>query len=114
MEPVDLRLMDEFQRDLPRPAFVDVLAGKRRGGKTWVKVACVVLAAVAVPQRRHPDGLIRAFVGWLVVPSYPEQREMHEDLQSSISYAGGRVLADLKKVNYVILGGENAGEHLFM
>ncbi|MBV8501226.1 MAG: GMP reductase [Paucibacter sp.] len=41
-------------------------------------------------------------------------REMQEDLQSSISYAGGRTLADLKKVNYVILGGENAGEHLFM
>ena len=42
------------------------------------------------------------------------QREMKEDLQSSISYAGGRGLADLRKVNYVILGGENAGEHLFM
>jgi len=41
-------------------------------------------------------------------------REMREDLQSSISYAGGRQLADLKKVNYVILGGENAGEHLLM
>ena len=41
-------------------------------------------------------------------------REMREDLQSSISYAGGRCLADLKKVNYVVLGGENAGEHLFM
>ena len=41
-------------------------------------------------------------------------REMREDVQSSISYAGGRVLADLKKVNYVVLGGENAGEHLFM
>jgi GMP reductase len=41
-------------------------------------------------------------------------REMREDLQSSISYAGGRTLTDLKKVNYVILGGENAGEHLFM
>ena len=41
-------------------------------------------------------------------------REMREDLQSSISYAGGRVLADLKRVNYVILGGENAGEHLLM
>ena len=41
-------------------------------------------------------------------------REMREDVQSSISYAGGRVLADLKKVNYVILGGENAGEHLLM
>jgi len=41
-------------------------------------------------------------------------REMREDLQSSISYAGGRTLADLRKVNYVILGGENASEHLLM
>ena len=41
-------------------------------------------------------------------------REMHEDVQSSISYAGGTRLADLRKVNYVVLGGENAGEHLFM
>ena len=41
-------------------------------------------------------------------------REMREDLQSSISYAGGRGLADLRRVNYVILGGENAGEHLLM
>jgi GMP reductase len=41
-------------------------------------------------------------------------REMREDLQSSISYAGGRALADLRKANYVVLGGENAGEHLFM
>jgi GMP reductase len=41
-------------------------------------------------------------------------REMREDLQSSISYGGGRVLADIRKVNYVILGGDNAGEHLFM
>ncbi|ACB35029.1 guanosine monophosphate reductase [Leptothrix cholodnii SP-6] len=41
-------------------------------------------------------------------------REMREDLQSSISYAGGRQLSDLRRVNYVILGGENAGEHLLM
>jgi len=41
-------------------------------------------------------------------------REMAEDLQSSISYAGGLELADLKKVNYVVLGGDNAGEHLLM
>ncbi len=41
-------------------------------------------------------------------------REMREDLQSSISYAGGRQLADLRRVNYVVLGGENAGEHLLM
>ena len=41
-------------------------------------------------------------------------REMQEDLQSSISYAGGLTLQDIRKVNYVILGGDNAGEHLFM
>jgi GMP reductase len=41
-------------------------------------------------------------------------REMQEDLQSSISYAGGVQLNDLRRVNYVILGGENAGEHLLM
>jgi len=41
-------------------------------------------------------------------------REMEEDVQSSISYAGGRALMDIRKVNYVILGGDNAGEHLLM
>ena len=41
-------------------------------------------------------------------------REMREDVQSSISYAGGTTLADIRKVNYVILGGDNAGEHLLM
>ena len=41
-------------------------------------------------------------------------REMEEDVQSSISYAGGRKLVDIRKVNYVILGGDNAGEHLLM
>ncbi len=41
-------------------------------------------------------------------------REMQEDVQSSISYAGGVKLNDIRKVNYVILGGDNAGEHLLM
>ena len=41
-------------------------------------------------------------------------REMEEDIQSSISYAGGKSLMDIRKVNYVILGGDNAGEHLLM
>jgi GMP reductase len=39
-------------------------------------------------------------------------REMQEDVQSSISYAGGVKLADIRKVNYVILGQNNSGEHL--
>ena len=40
--------------------------------------------------------------------------EMEQDVQSSISYAGGRKLMDIRKVNYVLLGGDNAGEHLLM
>ena len=40
--------------------------------------------------------------------------EMEQDVQSSISYSGGKKLMDIRKVNYVVLGGENAGEHLFM
>jgi GMP reductase len=40
--------------------------------------------------------------------------EMEQDVQSSISYAGGKRLMDIRKVNYVILGGDNAGEHLLM
>ena len=40
--------------------------------------------------------------------------EMQQDVQSSISYSGGTKLMDIRKVNYVILGGDNAGEHLLM
>ena len=40
--------------------------------------------------------------------------EMEQDIQSSISYSGGNKLLDIRKVNYVILGGDNAGEHLLM
>ena len=40
---------------------------------------------------------------------------MQEDLQSSISYAGGRKLTDLRKVDYVIvknsiINGDQLGE----
>ncbi|GAA3981937.1 GMP reductase [Comamonas faecalis] len=40
--------------------------------------------------------------------------EMEQDVQSSISYSGGTQLMDIRKVNYVILGGTNAAEHLLM
>ncbi|MBQ0131612.1 MAG: GMP reductase [Comamonas sp.] len=40
--------------------------------------------------------------------------EMEQDVQSSISYAGGTKLMDIRKVNYVVLGGINDGEHLLM
>jgi GMP reductase len=39
-------------------------------------------------------------------------REMEEDLQSSISYAGGTKLFDIRRVNYVILGHDNDSSYL--
>ena len=40
--------------------------------------------------------------------------EMEQDVQSSISYSGGTQLMDIRKVNYVTLGGDNQSEHLLM
>lgn len=37
--------------------------------------------------------------------------EMQQDLQSSISYAGGKKLLDIRKVNYVTLGGDNSASN---
>ena len=48
-------------------------------------VALILLAAVAIPYRTHTDGQRVTFVGWLVVPSYREQRELHEDILAVIS-----------------------------
>jgi GMP reductase len=61
---------------------------------------------------KHVEGqrILEPIKGHLV----DKLREMREDLQSSISHAGGRVLGDLKRVNYVVLGGENAGVHPFI
>ena len=63
-------------------------------------------------ERRHVEGkrILEPIKGLLA----DTLTEMREDLQSSISYSGGKSLMDLRKVNYVILGGNNAGEHLFM
>lgn len=63
-------------------------------------------------ERRHVEGkrILEPIKGRLA----DTLTEMREDLQSSISYSGGTELMDLRKVNYVILGGNNAGEHLFM
>jgi GMP reductase len=41
-------------------------------------------------------------------------REMQEDMQSSISYAGGTKLAGHPQGQLRHLGGDNAGEHLLM
>ena len=61
---------------------------------------------------RHVEGkrILEPIKGKLV----DTLREMEEDVQSSISYAGGTRLMDIRKVNYVVLGGKNSNEDLMM
>ncbi|AGX88384.1 GMP reductase [Candidatus Symbiobacter mobilis] len=63
-------------------------------------------------ERRHVEGrrILEPIKGHLA----DTLSEMEEDLQSAISYAGGRTLLDIRKANYVILGGQNASRHLLM
>ena len=62
--------------------------------------------------RRSPaeTGLLilrsRTRSGRIGIPAYT--------VHGSNAYSGGTKLVDIRKVNYVILGGDNAGEHLFM
>jgi GMP reductase len=63
-------------------------------------------------ERRHVEGkrILEPIKGRIA----DTLAEMEQDIQSAISYAGGRQLMDIRKVNYVTLGGDNAGEHLLM
>ncbi|MDR0480112.1 MAG: IMP dehydrogenase, partial [Burkholderiaceae bacterium] len=63
-------------------------------------------------ERRHVEGkrILEPIKGHIA----DTLAEMQQDLQSAISYAGGKKLLDIRKVNYVILGGDNAGEDLAM
>jgi len=63
-------------------------------------------------ERRHVEGkrILEPIKGHIA----DTLTEMEQDLQSAISYAGGKKLMDIRKVNYVILGGDNAREDLVM
>jgi GMP reductase len=63
-------------------------------------------------ERRHVEG--KRILEPIKGPIADTLTEMEQDLQSAISYAGGNKLMDIRKVNYVILGGDNAGEDLAM
>lgn len=76
-----------FLHDKPRPTALDVLAGNRRGGKTFIMIACVLAAALACPITRR-GGKDIGFLGWFVVATYPEQREIHEDLAEVLRRRG--------------------------
>lgn len=76
-----------FFHDKPRPTALDVIAGKRRGGKTYIMIACVLAAALACPMTRR-GGRQFSFLGWFVVATYPEQREIHEDLGEVLKRRG--------------------------
>ena len=114
-----------------RPFLANVLRGRRVSPERVEEVAHHYelfggVSPITAITRRQADGLqarlhdaghpLPVYVGMRNWHPYLADtlREMHEDVQSSISYSGGTRLADIRKVNYVILGGDNAGEHLLM
>ena len=84
----------------------DHMAGLHR-----IPQAKVFVHQADLPAAQSWEGLLATF-GWADGTLAETLVEMEQDVQSSISYSGGKKLMDIRKVNYVILGGENASEHL--
>ena len=57
-------------------------------------------------ERRHVEGrrILEPVKGKLA----DTLAEMEQDVQSAISYAGGKTLLDLRRVDYVVLSGDNS------
>lgn len=70
---------EAYDKDAPRTA-LEMYADRRRGGKTFFSVLVVVLFLLRYPRKR--DG--QPGIGWIVVPRYPKQREIHETLRKII------------------------------
>lgn len=73
---------DDYDADRPRTT-LEMYADQRRGGKTFFAVLVVVLFLLRYP-RKHDKG---AMIGWIVVPRYPKQREIHETLRKILPSA---------------------------
>lgn len=63
-------------KDLSRVA-IEMYADRRRGGKTFFVCLLVVLFLLRYPLKAEGGGQI----GWIVVPSFSKQREIHETLR---------------------------------
>jgi len=62
----------DFKAGRPRDVSVAMAGGARRGGKTFVTTACVLAAAIEVPDS----------IGWLVAKSFSEVRELDDTTKS--------------------------------
>lgn len=72
-----------FRDGLPREIALEMFADLRRGGKTFMMVLWVLVAALHCPYSVDRETGARVpFIGWLVVPNYPRQREIHEDIST--------------------------------
>ena len=62
-----------YERDDPDRQALEVYVDNRRGGKTFFSVLAILLFAI-----RYPDCHLGKTICWLVVPTFPQQRELHE------------------------------------
>ena len=68
-----------YEMDDPDRVALEMYADMRRGGKTFFTVLFVLLFLF-----RYPSSHLGPAIGWIVVPTYPQQREIHEYIASII------------------------------
>jgi len=92
-----------YEADDPNREALELYVDNRRGGKTFFCVLALLLFCLKYP-RTH---LGRAVV-WCVVPTFPQQRELHEDIAKIIPAAwfrDGRVVYSKSEKCYKFING---------
>jgi len=85
--------LKQYAEDDPARMGLEMYADRRRGGKTFFVVLVVVLFLLAHPRKRDGEPMI----GWIVVPTFSKQREIHETLHKIVPARWLRESWDLRK-----------------
>lgn len=67
--------LDAYERGDPKRLSLINCVDERRGGKTFFVIIAMLSFAL-----RYPQSHLGRTAVWIVVPTYPQQREIHEDL----------------------------------
>ncbi len=92
-----------YERDDPDRQALEIYVDNRRGGKTFFSVLALLLFAL-----RYPDCHLGKTVCWLVVPTFPQQRELHEVIAKVVPpawFRDGRLVYRKSEKYYTLANG---------
>jgi len=94
---------EAYEADDPNRQALDVYVDNRRGGKTFFSVLAIVLFAL-----RYPFCHLGKTICWLVVPTFPQQRELHECIAKILPaswFLDGRIVYHKSEKYYTLANG---------